>query len=84
MRLRLINETDDDGQPIEFEVVGEWPSYDAVVEANGYDPATTDYEVDDPDAELAASIQAASTLDELKSALTSDDHPAQARGRGPR
>lgn len=78
-RVKLSNETDDDGNLVEFEVVGDWPSYDAVLEAHGYDPAETDYTVDDPDADLETAIQDASNLQELKDALTADSHPAQAR-----
>lgn len=81
-RVRLLNQTDEDAQAIEFEVTGEWPGYDSVLEAHGYDPATTDYEVADPDASLSRAIETASNLEELKAALTSDEHPAQARGRG--
>jgi hypothetical protein len=81
-RVKLTNKTDDDGNPISFEAVGEWPSYDGVLEAHGYDPESTDYDVDDPDADLHDAIQSASDLSELKDALTSDNHPTQANGRG--
>lgn len=80
-RIILPNETDKSGEPKEIKVVGEWPSYDAVLEAHGYDPASTDFEVDDPDADLENAIQNASNLQELKSALMDSNHPAKSRGR---
>jgi hypothetical protein len=82
-RVKLPNETDDDGQPIVVEVVGEWPSHEAVLEAHGYDPDTTDYELDDPQAELAEAIDSASDLQELKDAMTgkSNGPPVQANNR---
>lgn len=77
-----VKVTTSDGDEQLLEVVGDWPDYESVVEAHGYDPTAVDWSVDDPDADLAEAIQNASNLQELKDALTSSDHPAKSKGRG--
>lgn len=80
--MPTVHITTNGGESIEAEVVGEWPDYESVVEAHGYDASAVEWSVDDPDADLQDAIQNASNLQELKGALTSSEHPAQAKGRG--
>lgn len=75
-RVRI---TPSDGKQQFIEVVGDWPDYESVLEAHGFDPAAVEWSVDDPDADLHDAIENASNLQELKFALTSSGHPAQAQ-----
>lgn len=82
--MKRITITDSDGDEQNVTAVGNWPSDDAIVEANGYDPKSVSYEVDDPQGDLEDAISNASSMQELKDALTraGGGPSAQAAGKG--